>query len=225
MGIIYTLVFPNGKTYVGITTRSLNRRIGEHRAMASLAEPRLAVHRAWKKFGEPEIRCLAIVENRDLAKCEQRAIIAFNSFGACGYNMTPGGDTSPAKVPQIAEKIRVAANKPDRIAKNIEVHTGRKRSAETCANISAAKKGKTLGHKQSAEHVEKRAAARRGKPRGWDISESHRLAIINANKGKPKSPETKLKMSKANRGKVVSDETKRKISEARKKYFAERKLG
>jgi len=163
MGVLYKLTFPNDKVYIGMSTVSLLSRIHTHRNRAKADKPKLIVHRAWKLYGEPLIETLAVVENDDLPATEIRAIKVFNSFGAGGYNLTPGGETSPMKVPSVVEKVRALALTPERIARNIEVHLGSKRSAETCKLISETLKGVGLGIPKSVEHRKKLSDANKGK--------------------------------------------------------------
>jgi hypothetical protein len=100
---------------------------------------------------------------------------------------------------------------PESRAKLSAAHKGRRRgppSPETCANISAALKGRP----HSREHTAKLAAALRGRPRSREI-----CAKISAGlKGREVSEETRAKISKAKKGQTHSEETRRKMSEAKK---------
>jgi len=82
---------------------------------------------------------------------------------------------------------------PSNLEQLHEMHRGRKRSPETCANISAALTGKKRGP-QSPEHIEKRIAPLRGRKTG------------------PKSEKTKSKISESLTGRKMDDEIKSKIS-------------
>lgn len=182
MGIIYRLTFPNGKVYIGMTVVSLRRRLYCHAFKARQESPKLAVHRAWKLHGEPVAEIIETVDATELAAAEKRQILSHNSFGPSGYNLTPGGEDSPMKVAATVEKVRAKALTPERIARNIEVHLGRKRSPETCRLLSESLKGKGLGVPKSAEHRRKISEANKGKSFIW---------------GRKASDETKAKMSKS----------------------------
>lgn len=160
-GIIYKFVFSNNKIYIGQTTLALSKRIYHHEKNSHKNNPKLAVHRAWKKYGRPEITVLAIVETYELNETEKRAIQAYNSYGAFGYNLTIGGECSPMLNPDTVAKVKALAKTPERILKNKELHCGKKRSIETRKNISIAKKGHGLGVPKTKEHKEKISRSRK----------------------------------------------------------------
>lgn len=151
-GVIYKMTFQNGKIYVGQTCVGFEKRMTQHRRFASFDNPKLAVHRAWKKHGAPQCCVIAIVEKYELSNTEVRAISAFNSFGNAGYNLTPGGETSPMKVPATVEKVRALAKTPERIARNLAVHLGSKRTPECRLEMSKKRKGQRKGVALSKEH-------------------------------------------------------------------------
>jgi hypothetical protein len=182
VGTIYKLTFPNGKIYIGMTTVSLRNRLYCHRFKAKVASPKLLLHRAWKLHGEPLAEVLAIVEDSDLAATEIRAIRAFGSYGDGGYNMTPGGEDSPMKTPEIVEKVRMLASTPERIAKTKATHTGAKRSPELRQLFSEMRKGQRVGVPKTAEHRRKISEANKGK---------------SFNVGRKNTDETKAKMSES----------------------------
>ena len=93
MGILYKLDFPSGKSYIGITKRSVLGRFNSHRVGAGARNATL-VSTAWRKYGEPHLVILAIVENYLLFETEKKAIAIFKTFAPQGYNLTCGGDGS-----------------------------------------------------------------------------------------------------------------------------------
>lgn len=106
MGQLYKLDFPNGKSYIGITTKTASERFAGHRVRCRSAKGNdAALYHAWRKHGEPQLAVLAIVEDADLPAAEIRAIRVFNTLVPNGYNMTPGGDVSPLSDPLIAAKL------------------------------------------------------------------------------------------------------------------------
>lgn len=147
-GLVYKLTFSNGKIYVGMTTVSLRRRLYCHHFKSKAENPKLPVHRAWKKYGEPLTEILIIVDDSVLGDYEKHFIKLYSSYGLGGYNSTPGGEDSPMKRPEIAEKVRLLALTPERIAHTKSIHTGRKRSAETCELLSMSLKGKSVPHER-----------------------------------------------------------------------------
>lgn len=168
MGQLYKLDFANGKSYIGITTRSAEERLHGHRARCrSNKGGDAALYHAWRKHGEPVLTVLAVVEDKDLAETEIRAIKAFNTLVPNGYNVTAGGDTSPMVLPQVAAKVSatksgVPLSEDHKAALSVAQRgkprpalsaalTGKKASDDTRAKMSASAKA----HKKSPEHIAK----------------------------------------------------------------------
>lgn len=216
MGVLYRLVFPNGKSYIGITTRAFSVRWKAHRgAQINKRTSGFALYRAWALHGEPLPQILAIVEDKDLYESERRAVAVFDTFGENGYNMTPGGEISPTSVPAIAAKLCRPKSR-ESVEKTAAAHRGMKRSPETCKKFSEMRKGKGVGRKRSPESVEKGASKIRGKPSGQIMSEKHRRNV-SIMASRPKSDETKRKMSDAAKGKPKSEEARKNMSIAAKR--------
>ena len=168
MGQLYKLDFSNGKSYIGITTRSADERFNGHRARCrSVKGGDSALYRAWRKHGEPVLTVLAVVEDRDLAETEIRAIKAFSTLVPNGYNVLEGGQVSPMVLPHVAAKVSstktgvplseshkaslsIAQRGKPRPALSAAL-TGKKASEETRAKMSASAKA----HKKSPEHIAK----------------------------------------------------------------------
>lgn len=92
---------------------------------------------------------------------------------------------------------------------------GRKLPPETRAKISVALKGRE-GRPQSAETKAKQSAAMTGRK----LTPEHRAKIGAVNKGRTRSAETLAKMSSAQKGHPVSAETRAKISAAQRERLA-----
>lgn len=94
MGALYQISFPNGKSYIGITTKAPEHRFAEHRYSSVPSGLDNAVNRAIRKHGLANIsfRTLAIADEPSyLLDLERKAIAAYGTHGAGGYNMTAGG--------------------------------------------------------------------------------------------------------------------------------------
>jgi predicted GIY-YIG superfamily endonuclease len=106
MGEVYRLEFCNGKSYVGITTKTAAERFEGHkkRCRSGIGDG-TALYAAWKKHGEPKLFVLAVVEDKELAATEVRAVRVYGTKAPSGYNMTIGGDFPPLKDPNIAKKL------------------------------------------------------------------------------------------------------------------------
>ena len=180
MGHLYKLDFPSGKSYVGITVTSALDRFKGHRKSARDGS-QAAVHRAWRKYGDPELSVLAVVENKMLQDAEKRAIAVFGTFGKGGYNLTPGGEVSPFHVPElfaraIANSIATRRSRPmsqkDRDARGAAMR-GRQHTPESRAKMREAinrpearikmalARKKLIGQKRTPEQCEKMSAAHR----------------------------------------------------------------
>ncbi len=178
---LYCLDFSNGKKYIGITNAP-KRRFVEHRTPKSNCT---YVRRAIKKHGCPRLSVLCTGPRNYILDLEIKAIEAFKTQDSrFGYNISAGGESSPALVKEVAEKIRATL-------------TGRKRPPEFCAKMSAAQLGRKRGPR-SPEVRANMSAAQKGRTLG-PLSPEHRANISAGNKGKAKSPEAVANMSAAQR--------------------------
>ena len=146
MGLLYKLDFASGKSYIGITSQPLKRRINGH-ADETRKGCSLLVHRAWRKYGAPKLAVLAIVDRKDLLETERRAIAVFGTLAPGGYNLTAGGDANPMHSPIAAAKQGLAM-------------VGKRHSVAAKAKMSAAKADRKL----SEEHKRKISAALKHRP-------------------------------------------------------------
>ena len=89
---LYQLKFPNGKSYIGITSFTAQERFKRHCTPAN--NKGLCQH-AIHKYGKENVilTVLSTVDNWELlCLAEQEAIEKFNTFYPNGYNMTLGGE-------------------------------------------------------------------------------------------------------------------------------------
>lgn len=211
---LYLLTFPNGKAYVGITTKTARARYVEHGSMARAGRG-LPVYKAWRKMGAPELSVLAVFDDLDaLLAAEVVEIARRRCQLPGGYNVTPGGEHSPMRTPSVAAKVAAAKTGKRRG----QVHT-----PESREKIAAAMRGRTM----SEESRRKLSEARKGVPsplRGRKASAEARRNMSEAQRGKPKSPETRRKISEALVGRTQSEETKRKRRETFERKRREREL-
>lgn len=91
--IIYRIIFPNGKSYIGATTKTLQSRVKSHIAQSNSGSD-YPVHLAIKKYFDSiswEILCKAD-SLEELYEKEVFFIKHFNSLiKENGYNVKPGG--------------------------------------------------------------------------------------------------------------------------------------
>ena len=227
MGHLYKLDFSSGKSYVGITAASALERFKGHKKSARDGS-QAAVHRAWRKYGDPELKVLAVVENQMLQDAEKRAVAVFGTFGKGGYNLTPGGEISPFHVPAIfaramANSIATRRSCPmspeDRFARGAGLR-GKKHTPETRAKIREAinrpeardkmalSRKKQIGQKRTPEQCEKMAEAQRR---------------IQGTLPPPHERRNLQAMWAATRGKKFSVEHRHKMSLARIEWWKRKK--
>lgn len=84
---IYKLTFPSGKSYIGATTFSAERRYREHKQLSAHGSTKL-VHKAWRKYGPPAMEILDTAETTaDLYAKEIALIAAYKTQKPSGYNI------------------------------------------------------------------------------------------------------------------------------------------
>lgn len=193
-GYIYALQSPSGKIYIGQTIKDVQKRFDKHIADAKRGSP-YPIHRAIRKYGE-EVRIVWAFPvsgcQQDLDDAEKQAIAIYKTRAPNGYNASEGGAGGSA-------------------------HKGKKHSDQTKSRISTnnARKGKPgtwTGKHRSEETKAKISAARRGVPR----SEETKAKISAARKGYPTSSKTRAKISAALKGRKLSEEHKARQSEVKK---------
>lgn len=92
--IIYRVLFPNGKQYIGLTKNSINYRKNAHYCNARKDTSKSAFHSALVKYQGLEV--WEIIDRSDdyehLKMLEKKYIQCFNTLSPNGYNLTSGGD-------------------------------------------------------------------------------------------------------------------------------------
>lgn len=136
-GIIYKATFPNGKKYIGQTTKTLSERKSGHER-ASRTELDLVIYRAMRKYGFENITWEIIDEAKDhgeLNTKERHYIKKYRSFtgynDSKGYNRTLGGagfegvHTEESKIKMsMALKGKYAGSKNPSARKVVCINTG-----------------------------------------------------------------------------------------------------
>lgn len=165
MAHLYRLTSPSGRCYLGIA-KNVRKRWCEHAADARNGKG-YALHAAIRKYGFDNFKKEILVTSTFayVKELEVRAIAAYNTMVG-GYNLTEGGDGTNGYTHTAETKQRVSSVQKGRVfteehkRKLSEARKGKTmseeqkqkiraavqavpRSAEWCANISKAKKGKT----------------------------------------------------------------------------------
>lgn len=228
MGALYKLDFPNGKSYIGITTRSARERFNGHRQMATTGKT--ALYAAWRKHGEPKLVTLAILEDRELASTEIRAIAVYKTLAPDGYNTTPGGDASPMTLPEISAKLRgnkhsLGKKFPAELYPNKAAFFARRKGVPVSeSHLLAMKEAQNRPEIKSAHAARMRksnpmhdpdiAAKQGAKMRGRTLSDSHKESARRAAKEAWADPEFRANQIAKRVGKKHSAETIEKMKVA-----------
>lgn len=173
---MYRLDFPNGKSYVCITSRTVNQRFIKH--CGDSKKENFAISRAINKYGKLNIKINTLVSGSMdyLFDLEKKAIRSFNTKSPNGYNLTDGGEGAFGRV--ISEHTR------NKISKSLSGHAV---SETTRHKLRIA----NIGRKQSVESIRKMVSTRIGVPR----SEEVKAKIGASNKGKVMSLEQRKFLS------------------------------
>lgn len=211
MGCVYLLRFASGKSYVGVTTARLTKRLNQHRSAAARnSRGCRMVTRAWRKHGAPTV--LTLLESDDLQalkECEQRMVAELDTISPRGYNITPGGDVV---TPEMVAK-RIATRKAN--GGHVITESMRVKISATLKARSAELRPARIGRTYSAASRAKMAASQRAyalTPEG--LARSERLA--EAKRGTKQTDATKAKRAASRSGYRHSVETIERIRAAHK---------
>jgi group I intron endonuclease len=212
-GTLYKLIFPNGKSYIGITKHSIEHRIKIH-IRTSRNGKKLAIYNAIRKYGEDsfEVQVLAMAHPDDLPRLEISAIREHGTFGINGYNLTAGGEGT------LGRSFTVSAETKAKISKAAKGKIGKPISEETKQKLRDA----NLGKKASEDTKKKMSISLMGKQKGKITSEETKAKISASLTGRKLTEEQKYNLTKSRTGKITgmkgklhSEETKQKISISR----------
>ena len=158
----------NNKGYVGITTRSLDRRWYEHRFVANSCGQLLA--KAIHKYGEEafEIKPIASAKTlENLKEVEKDLIIQFQTKVPFGYNLTDGGDGVFGFKQSEAQKKR-----------NGDLKRGTKASEETKAKMRVSHNGEKNGFYGKNHTVEAKRKNAEAHSKGTILGISKTLSVV-----------------------------------------------
>ncbi len=105
MGFIYIITSPSGKSYIGQTTRSVEKRIKEHFKCSGHC---ILLENALKKYGDAMItETLFEIDNSMLNTYETQLIELYGTLEPYGYNIRTGGSNGLHSLDS-RERMRIA---------------------------------------------------------------------------------------------------------------------
>lgn len=180
MGYIYILTSPSGKSYIGQTIHTIDKRFQDHRKKHSAC---IAIRDAIKKYGwENFEKDWYECPDEDLNFDEELLIREMGTLSPDGYNLKEGGGSRGKPCEESKQKNRTA-------------HLGKKLSDEHRQKIGESQRGKI----KSKEHRQKIGDGNRGKI----VSKETRLKMSGDNNhmfGKTHTDDIKQRISEANSG-------------------------
>ena len=151
-GIIYKIVFPKGKHYIGLTTCNIKQRQREHKSAAKAGTTPYVLYKALRKYNMVDTFELIEIDTaetkEELCKKEIYYIQDYNSFigKGNGYNMTLGGEGNLGGIctDETREKIskgRIQYNKnnPEKVKQSQQKSTETHRLPENRQKMSEKK--------------------------------------------------------------------------------------
>ena len=198
----YKLTAPNGKSYHGVTTLSVNRRMTGHKAAARNGST-YPLHAAIRKYGFENFKVETLdtsVDLEELHKLEIEAIARDNTLAPNGYNLTAGGEgtknhnVSDAHRASIGERMKARWKDPAfvKMRKANASETARRlaKTPEHREKFAAASRKYWSNPENVATRTARIAALRETEP-GRFVNQPQALLIYNVSeKGRRKSSET-----------------------------------
>lgn len=207
---LYKIDFENGKSYIGITSKTTKHRIKQHLKDARSGKKQI-INNALRKFNDFKVTTLVIANNWEwLCNLEKLAISAFNTLRPNGYNVSIGGD-QPALGYKFSEEAKKKMS-DQRKGKKIHNDDSKRRISE-----SAKGNKRGLGRKKSEEEINQMRQRMKGNTFSLGLKRSDKTKLNMSLAAKNRSEENKKIISdtiiRTHLGAVRSNETKRKLSE------------
>ncbi len=238
MAELYILTSPNGKQYVGVTSKTAQERCARHKSSASAGLTcSAALYSAMRKYGPENFswKTLVIGEWDYILGMEQDVISLYDTMAPGGYNLREGGQFASMSQ-ETKDKISKLAkerfkNDPEMGQRHAACLLGRKHTHETIAKMiqirgtkewKAKSRAAHLGFKYSEEAIErKRKTRKKTKPFSKEAIQN----MSDAAKKRGMSRATIEAAANANRGTRKSQEYRDAQSKRMIQWWADRKAG
>lgn len=161
MGALYRISFPDGKQYIGITSKTAQQRFDVHwRARWKLDRPVSLVLREHGRCGASLETLVIAADMAYLGDLEKKAIALFGTKWPNGLNRSSGGVFPSDHTPEIRKKLKGTATSDEARANMSKAKKGVKFSDEARSNIRAGLIGNKycLGKKFSADRKARQSA-------------------------------------------------------------------
>lgn len=212
--LVYVHTSPNGKKYVGITSKSCEERWRG----GSGYRDNLHFYNAIQKYGWDSFLHEVVASDlslEDACALESFLINKFDTMNPdCGYNHTTGGNWATPDEPtrkKISRALKRVKSDPKHRKHMSDVLKGHPVSAETRKKIADANRGRSTGRPAWNSGLcmsEEFCSKLRGRP-SWC-------------KGLTKETDERVaKISEKQRGRTISEETRSKLSATQKRRYAE----
>jgi hypothetical protein len=207
-GYIYKIVFPNGKHYIGLSNRSLERRTSEHKICAKGGDTR-CLYNALRKYDMVDTFELVEIDTADTIEelCEKEIayIIEYNSYymNGNGYNMTNGGEGTNGYVFTEEDKQKMGKSQKKRFENPEEIKKNSERLKKYWVNPEARQEMSEMKKKYYADNP--------------DVIEK----ISETSKKQWGTPEARQQLSEIQKKRFENTEARQQNIEMWKKYYEE----
>lgn len=229
MGCLYLLTSPSGKSYIGITSKTVEARWKAHNMRVQEGRDQ-ALQKAIRKYGAEsfKVQTLVIADKWDyLCDLERKAIAAFNTKAPNGYNLTDGGEGIVGRVHTEQASANMSAGQKRRARTDEE----KKRLADLGKQywnspVGIARKEEAKAKNEAARKArletlpERRSQAVKAAMQRSDV----KAKVLACAAKRAADPEWRKKVSASKMGQGLgskrSAETKAKQAEARRQWWA-----
>ena len=147
MGYIYILTSPNGKSYIGQTIHSIEKRFEQHQKRSRCRRIYNAIKKyGWENFEKDWYYC----PDEDLNKHDELMVEVLGTLSPNGYNLREGGGSRGKASKETKQKIR-------------ESRLGKTHREESKQKVGYKNRGKT----HSKETKQKNREAKLGEKNYW----------------------------------------------------------
>jgi group I intron endonuclease len=221
MGCLYKLTSPSGKSYIGISNKTLEARWAKHVEHACGKRNAGALYAALRKYGIESFTRVVLAEADDwgaLCAMEIEAIKSHGTLAPGGYNLTVGGEGFVGL--RISDKTRAAMSAAQK--RRFQDPAQRRLNGQQIAAARASRPKRPpwrkprRGPMDKVEHS-RRTLAAMARP---DV----KAKILAKAQARAADPSWRAKISAAKKGvstKPCSEQRRRLISEARKREWAD----